>query len=67
MPGVSEKIRGVILENTFTSVADMTEALWSPLKHIKFMFTGQWNSISKVDKASSLSRESIHHILVRTL
>jgi len=49
-PGVSEKIRGVILENTFTSVSDMTEALWTPLGYIKTFFTGQWNSLSKVDR-----------------
>ena len=34
----SEKIRGVILENTFTGLADMTEALWSV-----------WQPLSKLD------------------
>lgn len=51
-PGVSEKIRGVILENTFTSVSEMTQALWEPLGLIKGLFSGQWNSLSRIDKIS---------------
>merc|ERR1712072_791436 len=47
-PGVNDMIRGVILENTFTSVADMTEALWAPLGYIKELFRGQWNSLERV-------------------
>lgn len=42
------RIRGVILENTFTNVAEMTESLWSPLRHIKSLFTAQWNSIGRI-------------------
>jgi len=50
MEGCSEKIRGVILENTFTGLADMTEALWSPLGLIKQYFKDQWNSLDKIDR-----------------
>jgi len=49
-PRVQERIRGVILENTFTSVADMTEALWQPLGYIKDLFRGQWNSLDRIGR-----------------
>lgn len=47
-PEVCKKIRGVILENTFTSVAEMTQALWQPLGYIKHFFEGQWGSVDRV-------------------
>jgi len=48
--GNADRIRGVIIENTFTSVADMTEALWQPLGYIKDLFREQWDSIGRVGK-----------------
>lgn len=51
-PEVADKIRGVILENTFTSVSDMAEPLWTPLGYIKALFKGQWNSVDRIGKIS---------------
>merc|ERR1711934_1183770 len=42
------RIRGVILENTFTNVAEMTESIWAPLRFIKPLFSQQWNSIGRI-------------------
>eukprot|EP00658_Telonema_sp_P-2_P010279 TRINITY_DN13873_c0_g1_i5.p1 TRINITY_DN13873_c0_g1~~TRINITY_DN13873_c0_g1_i5.p1 ORF type:complete len:201 (+),score=63.30 TRINITY_DN13873_c0_g1_i5:115-717(+) len=42
------RLHGMILENTFTSVGDMTESLWAPLRHIKMLFKQQWNSARRI-------------------
>lgn len=72
--GTQDRIRGVILENTFTSVADMTGSLWAPLRHIKQLFSSQWNSIGRIDDCKSpllfvsgLADELVPHTMMQQL
>ena len=51
--GHQGRIRGVILENTFTNVSDMTESLWAPLRYIKPLFSRQWDSIGRIPRCSA--------------
>jgi fermentation-respiration switch protein FrsA (DUF1100 family) len=44
------KIKGVILENTFTSISDMIDAIMPIFKYLKFLQTNHWRSIERIPK-----------------
>ena len=46
------KIEGVILENTFTNIADMIDAIMPVFKFVKFLQKNFWNSIENIGKIS---------------
>ncbi len=43
-----DSFRGLIIENTFTSISDMVEYLFPLLKYHKFLSFNKWDSIDKV-------------------
>lgn len=44
------KITGVILENTFTSIGDMIDAIMPIFKYLKFLQRNHWRSIERIPK-----------------
>ena len=47
--GDQYKVRGVIIENSFTSMPDMVDALFGPLAYMKwFILKNYWPSLSKI-------------------
>lgn len=44
------KITGAILENTFTSIGDMIDAIMPIFKYLKFLQRNHWKSIERVPK-----------------
>jgi fermentation-respiration switch protein FrsA (DUF1100 family) len=47
-PEYKSKIRGLILENTFTSISDMIDAIMPIFKYLKFLQRNHWKSIERV-------------------
>lgn len=45
-----DKVRGLILENTFTSIADMIDYLLPAFKFLKFLQRNYWASIDRIGK-----------------
>eukprot|EP01095_Lingulamoeba_sp_RSL-Kostka_P006228 TRINITY_DN194_c0_g1_i1.p1 TRINITY_DN194_c0_g1~~TRINITY_DN194_c0_g1_i1.p1 ORF type:complete len:321 (+),score=67.51 TRINITY_DN194_c0_g1_i1:95-964(+) len=48
-----DKIKGIIVENTFTSILDMIDHIMPPLKIFKFLVTNPWKNIDIVSKITS--------------
>lgn len=44
----SDKIKGVIVENTFSSIGDMVDKIFPILSSVKFLSTNKWESASLV-------------------
>ena len=48
----STHIKGIIVENTFTSIADMVDAIMPIFKLLKVLITNPWRSIDRVPEIS---------------
>lgn len=46
----SDKIQGLVLENTFTNISDMIDAVMPPLRYFKFLQRNHWPSIDRIAK-----------------
>jgi len=49
----SNKIKGVIVENTFTSVPDMIDVVLPYLKYFKFLSRNKWRNIDRIKELKS--------------
>lgn len=47
-PAYKNEIKGLILENTFTSIQDMVKVLFPPLAHLKFLHRNFWPSRERI-------------------
>lgn len=43
-------VKGVIVENSFTSIDDMIDVVFPPLKVFKFLNRNKWNSLSAMER-----------------
>ena len=49
-PLYSNLIAGLVVENTFTSISDMIDAIMPVFKFVKFLQTNHWTSISRISQ-----------------
>ena len=52
-PKYTDKIAGIMLENTFTSIEDILDTLMPVFKPIKRLQVNQWRSIDLIGKISA--------------
>lgn len=45
-----DKVRAVIVENTFTSILDMIDVVFPLLKYVKFLSSNEWNTVTAISK-----------------
>ena len=48
MPQFIHEVDGLILQNTFTSISDMIDAILPLLSYVKFLQTNHWRSIDLI-------------------
>lgn len=48
----NSQIAGIILENTFTSISEMIDAIMPVFKYVKFLQRNFWPSIDKISKVT---------------
>ena len=65
-PLYSDKIKGLIVENTFTCISDMIDVVLPVLKYFKFLQRNHWRSIDLISsiKAPILFIKSMQDELI---